>query len=159
MRLRACLVAKCCHVSCLAANTTEYDSGSAWETRHETKGPFTGLSIPFGSLIDFLPPITLPQWTAQFSSRAIPGLFLGYHLHPGAIFKGEYYVISLTDYTRVAAMTAIASFVKSLSRHPRREVGTPPRATPPKPKTEDPPVKTFYSCRTTRIRLPSIPMA
>ena len=121
---------------------------------------FTGLRL--GSLIDILPPLPYLKGQPKLSSRAIPGLFLGYHLHPGAIFKGEYYVVSLDKYKRVVVsrehlapidhrgkeVTVPAGGCRFPDRQdrdrlvreippriPRRDVETPPRPKPSNPKT------------------------
>ena len=48
---------------------------------------FTGLRL--GSLIDILPPLPYLKGQPKLSSRAIPGLFLGYHLHPRRDIQGR----------------------------------------------------------------------
>lgn len=69
---------------------------SPWFRRHKTE--FPGKLIPFGALIDFLQTPAKENKQQVFAPRAVPGFFLGYHLHPTGKFKGEYLVISCADY-------------------------------------------------------------
>ena len=61
-----------------------------------------GLRYPLGSLIDFIPPLPRLKSQPMFIARAVPRLLLGAtfgHMH---FYKGEYCVVSLGDYGRVA---------------------------------------------------------
>ena len=165
---------------CLAATTREYDSGPAWVNATNKNRPL-GLRVPFGSLIHFLPPTPYLQGQPKFSSRAIPGLFLGYHLHPGAIFKGEYYVVSLEEYKcvaysrerlapivhRVKEATVPAGSCRFPARHDRERLvrdipvtdsetggGNAPPWNISNPKTTAQPVNTCYSYQPTYLHLP-----
>ena len=86
---------------------------SPWERRHK-QGPFKGLKIPFGALIDFKPtPVgvqTLKKTTEgdvkdkperldpKFSPKAVPGVFLGYFVLPGGRWRGDYLAARLEDF-------------------------------------------------------------
>ena len=58
---------------------------------------FQGSSVSIWRLVDFLPPKLALARAPKFAPRGIPGLFLGYHIHPGGHFRGEYICISLED--------------------------------------------------------------
>ena len=52
--------------------------------------PFKGPIIPFGSLVEFYPTSAKDQSRIhQFGKKVLPGLFLGYALHAGGIWKGD----------------------------------------------------------------------
>ena len=52
--------------------------------------PFEGPFIPFGSLVEYHP-ITAEDQSRihQFGKKVLPGLFLGYALYAGGIWKGD----------------------------------------------------------------------
>ena len=79
------------------ATPTGEDGKSAWERRHN-RGPFPGKDIHFGARIDFLPPKPILQFMPKFDTRAQPGIFLGWHLHPGGFWSKDYYVALLADF-------------------------------------------------------------
>ena len=59
-----------------------------------TKGvfgePFEGPIIPFGSLVEYYPISAKDQSRIhQFGKKVLPGLFLGYALYAGGIWKGD----------------------------------------------------------------------
>ena len=82
---------------CLASNVETVDGYSAWGRRHGPGG-FLGLRLPFGCLCDFKPSPTRGKVLTKFSPRAMPGIFLGYHLQPGGLWKGDYYVAARSDF-------------------------------------------------------------
>ena len=69
---------------------------SPWERRH--KSAFEGLRIPFGAAIRFAPPKSLAKRLLKFGPNAVPGIFLGWHMHPGGVWKGEYLVAYWPDF-------------------------------------------------------------
>jgi len=70
---------------------------SPWFERHRTT--FKGPIIPFGALIDFMPiPKNLKE-EPKFAPRSKPGVFFGYHLSAGGLFKGDFYVVDLEQFT------------------------------------------------------------
>jgi hypothetical protein len=72
---------------------------SPWNSRRK-KGHFKGLQLPFGCTIDFLPS-PVHDTRSKFEPRAIPGVFLGYRLGSGGIWRNEFYVVSLVDLAAV----------------------------------------------------------
>ena len=52
--------------------------------------PFKGPIIPFGSLVEYHPITAKDQSRIhQFGKKVLPGLFLGYALYAGGIWKGD----------------------------------------------------------------------
>ena len=60
--------------------------------------PFKGPIIPFGSLVE-CHPITAKDQSRihQFGKKVLPGLFLGYALYAGEIWKGDVLVADLEE--------------------------------------------------------------
>jgi len=82
---------------CFARNILNTSQGvSAWEGRHE-KGIFSGLLVPFGSLVDFLPTPPIRREQAKMAPNALPGIFLGYWQNPGGRGNGEYLAADIED--------------------------------------------------------------
>ena len=60
--------------------------------------PFTGPIIPFGSLVEYYPISAKGQSRIQqFGQKVIPGLFLGYALYAGGVWKGDVLVADLVE--------------------------------------------------------------
>ena len=60
--------------------------------------PFKGPIIPFGSLVEYHPFTAKDQSrTHQFGKKVLPGLFLGYALYAGGIWKGDVLVADLEE--------------------------------------------------------------
>ena len=60
--------------------------------------PFEGLTIPFGSLVEYHPITAKDQSRVhQFGKEVLPGLFLGYALYVGRIWKGDVLVADLEE--------------------------------------------------------------
>ena len=60
--------------------------------------PFKGPIIPFGSLVEYHPITTKDQSRIhQFGKKVLPGLFLGYALYAGGIWKGDALVADLEE--------------------------------------------------------------
>ena len=52
--------------------------------------PFKGPIVPFGSLVEYHPITAKDQSRIhQFGKKVLPGLFLGYALYAGGIWKGD----------------------------------------------------------------------
>ncbi|OLP98785.1 hypothetical protein AK812_SmicGene18734 [Symbiodinium microadriaticum] len=69
-----------------------FDTGVVpWEARFGES--FTGLVVPFGAKVLYWhnPKQNVPE-TSKFSPTGVEGIFLGYHVQPGFIFKREYLV-------------------------------------------------------------------
>ena len=82
---------------CWASNIEVVDGESSYNRRFK-KGHFKGPKYPFGCLIDFKPSPVDETRRPKFGTKAIPGLFLGYHLLPGGRWKGDYIVAALEDF-------------------------------------------------------------
>ena len=60
--------------------------------------PFKGPIIPFGSLVEYHPITAKDQSRIhQFGKKVVPGLFLGYALYAGGIWKGDVLVADLEE--------------------------------------------------------------
>ena len=60
--------------------------------------PFRGPIIPFGSLVEYHPTTAKDQSRIhQFGKKVLPGLFLGYALYAGGIWKGDVLVADLEE--------------------------------------------------------------
>ena len=60
--------------------------------------PFKGPIIPFGSLVEYHPITAKDQSRIhQFGKKVLPGLFLGYALYAGGIWKGDVLVADLEE--------------------------------------------------------------
>ena len=71
------------------------DGKTSYERRFEQ--PFKGPIIPFGSLVEH--PITAKDQSRihQFGKKVLPGLFLGYALYAGGIWKGDALIADLEE--------------------------------------------------------------
>ena len=94
---------------CLMRNTAYSNGDTPWNKRHG-KGHFSGQRIPFGSLIDFLPPKPMREALPKFAKRTMPGILLGYHLLSGARWRGDYIVAPLEDFKDSSTSTSIRTF-------------------------------------------------
>ena len=60
--------------------------------------PFKGPIIPFGSLVEYYPITAKDQSRIhQFGKKVSPGLFLGYALYAGGIWKGDVLIADLEE--------------------------------------------------------------
>ena len=60
--------------------------------------PFKGPIIPFGSLVEYYPITAKDQSRIhQFGKKVLPGLFLGYALYAGGIWKGDVLIADLEE--------------------------------------------------------------
>ena len=60
--------------------------------------PFKGPIIPFGSLVEYHPITAKDQSRIhEFGKKVLPGLFLGYALYPGGIWKGDVLIATLEE--------------------------------------------------------------
>ena len=74
---------------CISSNVAIIDGDSAYNKRHK-QGRFKGQSFPFGALVDFAPqPDTKIE---AMGAKTLPGIFMGYHVHPGGLWSGDYLV-------------------------------------------------------------------
>ena len=59
--------------------------------------PFDGPNIPFGSLVEYHPTAKDQSRIHQFGKKVLPGLFLGYALYAGGIWKGDVLIADLEE--------------------------------------------------------------
>ena len=88
-------------------NSTHFgsDSKTPWERRHGVQ--FGGTLIPFGCVVKFRPSqVEDAEKPGKFAPRAIPGLMMGYKIHPGGDWRGEYFVLPLMDAQNGGLFTA-----------------------------------------------------
>ena len=65
---------------------------------------FKGPIIPFGSLVEYNPISAKDQSRLhQFGPKALPGIFLGYALHAGRIWKGDILVADMEEMEKMDA--------------------------------------------------------
>ena len=63
---------------------------------------FKGPIIPFGSLVEYYPITSKDQSRIhQFGKKVLPGLFLGYALYAGGIWKGDVLIAEVGDDGRI----------------------------------------------------------
>ena len=75
--------------------------------------PFKGPIIPFGSLVEFYPITAKDQSRIHhFGKKVLPGLFLGYALYAGRIWKGD---VLVADLEELETMVATEIYSKRLS--------------------------------------------
>ena len=75
--------------------------------------PFEGPIIPFGSLVEYYPITAKDQSRIhQFGKKVLPGLFLGYALYAGGIWKGD---ILIADLEELETMDASEIYSKRLN--------------------------------------------
>ena len=79
----------------LSTNIAIADGDSAYNRRHK-QGRFKGESVPFGALVDFMPQ---PDFkVVSMGAKTIPGVFIGYHVHAGGLWSGDYLVADLAPF-------------------------------------------------------------
>ena len=77
-------------------NVTDLFSDGKTPCERRFGQPFKGPIIPFGSLVEYHPFTAKAQSRIhQFGKKVLPGLFLGYALYAGGIWKGDVLVASL----------------------------------------------------------------
>ena len=75
--------------------------------------PFNGPIIPFGSLVEYHPFVAKDQSRIhQFGKKVLPGIFLGYALYAGGIWKGD---VLVADLEELETMDASEIYSKSLN--------------------------------------------
>ena len=66
--------------------------------------PFNGPIIPFGSLVEYHPKTAKDQSRIhKFGKKILPGLFLGYALYAGRIWKGDVLIADLVEFETMDA--------------------------------------------------------
>ena len=75
--------------------------------------PFKGPIIPFGSLVEYYHITAKDQSRIhQFGKKVLPGLFLGYALYAGGIWKGD---VLIADLEELETMDASEIYSKRLN--------------------------------------------
>ena len=85
-----------------------------WQDPHERRfgQPFEGPILPFGSLVEYHPITAKDQSRIhQFGKKVLPGLFLGYALYAGRIWKGD---VLVEDFEELETMDASEIYSKRL---------------------------------------------
>ena len=76
--------------------------------------PFNGPIIPFGSLVEYYPISAKDQSRIhQFGKKVLPGLFLGYALYAGGIWKGDVLVADLEELETMDASEILSKRVNA----------------------------------------------
>ena len=79
-------------------NVTDLLSDGKTPYERRFRQPFEGPIIPFGSLVEYHPITAKDQSRIhQFVKKVLPGLFLGYALYAGRIWKGDVLVADLEE--------------------------------------------------------------
>ena len=102
-------------VECCCYLRNIQDLLSAGKTPYERRfgKPFGGLVIPFGSLVEYHPITAKVQSRIhQFGKKVLPGLFLGYALYAGGIWKGD---VLIADLEELETMDASEIYSKRLN--------------------------------------------
>ena len=82
-------------------------------TKDVLENLFKGHIIPFGSLVEYCPITAKDQSIIhQFGKEVLPGLFLGYALYAGRIWKGQ---IMVPDIEELETMDASEIYSKRLN--------------------------------------------
>ena len=77
-------------------------ASSQWEVRAHwalyVENYLEGLHIPFGALVIMrpMPPVLMQK--PKFSTRGVPGLFIGWDLQPGCYWSGDYVLVEVSSF-------------------------------------------------------------
>ena len=94
-------------------NVTDLLSGGKTPYEIRFGKPFKGPIIPFGSLVEYHPVSAKDQSRIhQFGKKVLPGLFLGYALYAGGIWKGD---VLIADLEELETMDASEIYSKRLN--------------------------------------------
>ena len=94
-------------------NVTDLISDGKTPDERRFGQPFKGPITPFGSLVEYYPISAKDQSRIhQFGKKVLPGLFLGYALYAGRIWKGDNMV---ADVKELETMDASEIYSKRLS--------------------------------------------
>ena len=64
-------------------------------------GEFKGRLVPFGAMVQYKPSAKREVGAIKkFDSRMVPGIFIGYHLHAGGRWSGDYLVLDAEAYRK-----------------------------------------------------------
>ena len=73
------------------------DGDSCYNRRHRA-GRFKDQKIPFGTYVEFMPQNDTK--VESMGAETIPGLFVGYHIHAGGLWSGDYLVADYSPFRR-----------------------------------------------------------
>ena len=94
-------------------NVTDLSSDGKTPYERRFGQPFKGPIIPFGSLVEYHPITAKDQSRIhQFGKKVLPGLFLGYALYAGGIWKGD---VLIADLEELETMDAPEIYSKRLN--------------------------------------------
>ena len=94
-------------------NVTDLSSDGKTPYERRFGQPFKGPFIPFGSLVEYQPLAAKDQSRIhQFGKKVLPGLFLGYALYAGRIWKGD---VLIADLEELETMDASEIYSKRLN--------------------------------------------
>ena len=93
------------------------DGRTPYELRHGQ--PFGGKTLQFGCGINYKPSSTTEVWLIQkFGPKTRPGIFIGYHMHNGGLWSGDYLVVDAEAFTSTpSSRTAYVHRVKEITHH------------------------------------------
>ena len=98
---------------CCLRNVTDLLSDGKTPYERRFGQPFKGPIIPFGSLVEYHPITAKDQSRIhQFGKNVLPGLFLGYALYAGGIWKGD---VLIADLEELETMDASEIYSKRLN--------------------------------------------
>ena len=93
-------------------NVTDLFSDGKTPYERRLAQPFKGSIIPFGSLVEYHPITAKDQSRIhQFGKKVLPGMFLGYALYAGGIWKGD---VLIADLEELETMDASEIYSKRL---------------------------------------------
>ena len=73
------------------------DGKTPYQLRHDAE--FGGMLLPFGCLVQYKPASNREKAAVEkFGSRMTQGIFVGYHIHSGGKWSGDYRVIDVSMY-------------------------------------------------------------
>ena len=102
-----------CNVTHYLRNVTDLLSNGKTPYERRFGQPFKGPLIPFGSLVEYFPISAKDQSRIhQFGKKVLPGLFLGYALYAGGIWKGD---VLVADVEELETMDASEIYAKRLN--------------------------------------------
>ena len=85
-------------------NVTDLLSDGKTPYERRFSKPFKGPIIPFGSLVEYYPLTAKDQSRIhQFGKKVLPGLFIGYVLYAGGIWKGDVLIADLEELEKMDA--------------------------------------------------------
>ena len=94
-------------------NIQDLFSDGRLHTKDVLGNHFKGPIIPFGSLVEYYPISAKDQSRIhQFGKKVLPGLFLGYALYAGGIWKGD---VLVADIEELETMDASEIYSKRLN--------------------------------------------